>query len=125
MLLYLTPTDVDALRVVVGSHLPALHRELEPLHADCDGVRRARGRHSALAEPMADTPVPSYACAARPSDVVLMHQSCLHAVFSKPTGRRYLALKFTARPRSDADWASLWRHGANMFKRRPERSSSQ
>jgi hypothetical protein len=123
VLLYLTPTDADALQILPGSHLPALHTELEPLHAACDGVLRARGVATTAAAAgnqcpsLASGAIPSYACAAEPGDAVIFHQSCLHAVFEKAAGRRYIALKFSARPRSDDEWASLWRHNSNMFRR--------
>ncbi len=50
-----------------------------------------------------------------PADVVLFHHSLFHAVYGKQPGRRYIALKFAARPTTDEHLKSMQKYAAGAF----------
>ena len=105
VMLYLNATSKEkgALRVIPGSHRIPFHEKLLPLqiqHSD----------PSAAGFGVDGPEVPSIPVESRPGDVVFFSQSLFHAVYNGFAGRRYIALKFAARPTTDEQFGSLVRH---------------
>ena len=110
VMLYLDPTTDErgALRVIPGSHRDAFHEDLLPL--------QAQHSDSGLPGFGVDGPrIPSLPVESQPGDVVLFFQSLFHAVYNGFAGRRYIALKFAARPTADEHFASLARYTPEIF----------
>ena len=103
---YLDPVNLDngCLRVIPGSHRTPLHEEIEP---------KRRHQMGETVEPfgVAGPDIPSVALESRPGDLCFFNQSIWHAIFNGWPGRRFIALKFAARPTTDKHVASL-RHYA-------------
>ncbi len=114
IMFYLEPKrrNEGALRVIPGSHRDPLHSELlsfqlahvlpDPSFFDLDG-----------------RDVPCFALETSPGDVALFSQSLYHAVYGKLGRRRYLGLKFAARPTTDEHLASLRRTTSAPFEPHP------
>ncbi len=102
IMLYMEPMrkTEGALRVIPGSHRSQLHRDL-----------MAFQRHHSEKDPsfygMSGADVPCFALETEPGDMVIFNHSLFHGVYGKQSRRRYIALKFAARPTCDADFASL------------------
>jgi hypothetical protein len=108
---YLTPTseNAGALRCIPGSHTAAYHGRLRQLQAHhslqttdpawADGTFGVGGRD-----------IPAHVLAATPGDAVVLDGSLYHAVFNHQPGRTYVCLKFSQRPRTAFERASLWRN---------------
>ena len=108
--IYLDAVDLEhgCLRVIPGSHRQPLHEAIEPDN---------RHQHGATVKPF-DVPGPDMPCVAiesQPGDVVFFHQSLWHSVFNGWPGRRYMALKYAAKPVSDKQFASLAHYGQEIF----------
>ena len=113
--LYLDPITEErgCLRVIPGSHRLPLHEEIEP-----------ERRHQGLNENVTpfDVPgpaMPSVSLESSPGDVIFFHQSIWHSIFNGWAGRRYIALKFVAKPETDNHLASLRYHASDMFDPHP------
>ena len=114
IMLYLEPKTKGegALRVIPGSHRDPLHTELLPFHA----------AHAGPDPRFFDLPgheIPGYPLETAPGDVALFSQSLYHSVYGKREKRRYIALKFAARPTTDAHLASLYRTTKDAFDPHP------
>ncbi len=102
IMIYLQPMgkETGALRVIPGSHHAKFHRGLLPLHDQheetCPGAFGVDG--------------PDLCCHALevdPGDVVVFNHYLFHAVYGKQEGRRYVALKFAAEPKNEAEYNAL------------------
>ena len=112
---YLDPITEEngCLRVIPGSHRNPLHEDIEP-----------ESRHQRRGLPVRpyDVPgpnMPSASLESNPGDAILFHQSIWHAIFNGWAGRRYIALKFAARPDTDDHLASLRYYSGGMFNPHP------
>ena len=111
-MIYLQPMrkEEGALRVLPGSHRSALHRDL---------ARRLQPSQGRLAENefgLAGDQVPCHALEVEPGDVVLFNHYLFHSVYGKQEGRRYIAMKYAAPPRSEAQYEALVRHGQDAVR---------
>ncbi len=111
VMLYLDPLDKDngCLRVIPGSHRLPLHGQIEPEN---------RHQHGDYVKPF-DVPgpdIPGFPFECRPGDVLFFSQSLWHSMFNGKKGRRYIALKFAARPTTDMHLASLRYYKKNIFE---------
>jgi ectoine hydroxylase-related dioxygenase (phytanoyl-CoA dioxygenase family) len=90
--LYLDPVDRDTgcLRVIPGSHRPALHEDLRPLREEKDVERSPFG--------IPQRRIPSVALVSEPGDVVIFNHRTYHASFGGAVGRRMLTMNFGAEP---------------------------
>ena len=109
--LYLDPITEEngCLRVIPGSHRMPLHQEIEP-----DSMHQRRG----LPVRPFDVPgpnMPSVSLESNPGDAIFFSQSIWHAIFNGWAGRRYIALKFAARPQTENHLASLRHYAGNIF----------
>ena len=97
--------ESGCLRVIPGSHRMPLHRDLEKLEVEPDscpfGVEGAD--------------VPCSALESNPGDAILFNHCMWHAAYGGRAGRRYIALKFAARPFSDDHLTSLTRYTPGVF----------
>ena len=119
--LYLDPIREEngCLRVIPGSHRMPLHRDIEP-----DSMHQQRG----LPVRPFDVPgpnMPSVSLESNPGDAIFFNQSIWHAIFNGWAGRRYIALKFAARPQTDNHIASLRYYGGTIFDPHPNWLASQ
>ena len=111
IMLYLQPMEKDrgALRVIPGSHRSPLHESLEPFES----------AHYRNPNPtyfgMAGTEVPCYPVETVPGDMLMFNQALYHAVYGKPERRRYVALKYAAKPTTEQHIESLKQRSANVF----------
>lgn len=105
IMMYLDPMrkDAGAFRVIPGSHRSPLHEELAPFQQ-----RHGLDEPAFFGSPGSE--VPCYPVETDPGDVVVFNQSLYHAVYGKAGRRRYIALKYAARPTSDAHLASINRY---------------
>ena len=104
IMMYLDPMrkDAGALRVIPGSHRSPFHEELTPF-------QQRHGLDDPAFFGSTGSEVPSHAVETDPGDAVVFNQSLYHAVYGKAGRRRYIALKYAARPTSDAHLASIKR----------------
>ena len=98
--------ETGALRVIPGSHQADFRRSLLPLnrlHVETEdgAVERFGVRGEDL---------PCTTLVTTPGDVVVFDQYLSHAVFHKKAGRRYIAMKFAAKPETPEHFAALERH---------------
>ncbi len=107
MMIYLerVTEDTGCMRVLPGSHHLPLHQELGPqedLRAEkpfgLEGIE-----------------VPFTAMETEPGDVAVFDHRLWHGMFGGHYGRRYIALKFAARPRRIEDVQTLKQYAAAMF----------
>ena len=105
IMLYLAPMKKEegALRIIPGSHRDPLHSELDPFQS-------VHGQEQPTFFGMHGSEVPCHALETQPGDAALFSQSLFHGVYGKVPNRRYLALKYAARPTEDAHLASLARY---------------
>ena len=101
------------LRVISSSHRMPLHGEIEP-----------NDRHQRQGLPVrpygvSGLDIPHVPLESEPGDAVLFHQSLWHAVFNGYAGRRYIALKFAARPTNDYQISSLRHYTGGIFEPHP------
>ena len=111
VMLYLDPMrkEQGAFRVIPGSHKPPLHELLDPF-------QQAHVESGPTFFGLAGSDVPCYAVETDPGDVVLFTQNLFHGVYGKTGARRYIALKFAARPTEDEHLASLQRWSSYAFQ---------
>jgi len=111
IMLYLSPMKKEegALRIIPGSHRDPLHTELHPFQA-------VHGQKDPTFFGQDGAEVPCYALETQPGDAAVFSQSLFHGVYGKVPDRRYIALKFAARPTSDAHLASLYCYSPYAFK---------
>ncbi len=107
LMLYLDELHRDSgcLRVIPGSHRMPLHKNLAAQEIDPD------------ARPFGVDPreIPCTALASTPGDAVFFHHCLWHASFGGGVGRRYIALKFAAKPTAADQLVSLERYTATVF----------
>ena len=117
-MLYLDPTRQEAacLRLIPGSH----HL---PLHEDLISFRDRHEEDNPLFFGMPGDEVPCHAIETDPGDLVIFNQSLYHGVYPQPgffgrgrRERRYIALKFAARPTTEAHIESLKLWSPGVFK---------
>ena len=95
--------DTGALRVIPGSHKPALYDDLLPLSEQADETpQKVYG--------LDQTDIPGFAIESDPGDLVFFTQKTYHSVFGMQPGRRYLKLRFAARLETDEQIASFMRY---------------
>ena len=102
VMIYLDPLDKDSgcLRVIPGSHQLPLHQEIETVKPfDVTGPD-----------------MPCFPLECRPGDVIFFNHSLWHGMFNGTKGRRYIALKFAARPLTDKQLASLHYYTKHIFE---------
>lgn len=107
------------LRVIPASHRLPLHREIEP-----ESMHQRRG--SPVRPYDVEGPnMPSVSLESNPGDAIFFHQSIWHAIFNGWAGRRYIALKFAARPVTDNHLASLRYYSGTIFDPHPSWLASE
>lgn len=112
VMLYLTATtkEAGALRVMPGSHRLPFYEQLACLN-------QVQARPDVRPFGAAGPDLPGWAVEVEPGDGVFFNQYLYHAVFGKQVDRRYIALKFAARPSSTRHIGALRKHGAFSFHR--------
>ena len=111
IMIYLDPMrkESGSLRVIPGSHRSPFHESLLPFQE----------RHG-LVDPIffgaPGNEVPCQAVETDPGDVVIFNQSLYHAVYGKTGRRRYISLKYAARPLQDDHLASIKEFSPDAFK---------
>jgi hypothetical protein len=108
LMLYLDPVtrQTGCLRVIPGSHRLPLHADLA--QQEVDAASRPFG---------VDGPdLPCAALESTPGDGLLFHHCLWHAAYGGSSRRRYVAMKFAARPRRDDQLISLERYTPNIFE---------
>lgn len=110
-MIYLDPMrkETGAFRVIPGSHLSGFHECLQPMQS-------VHGESSPTFFGLEGAELASYAVETNPGDVVLFNQNLFHAVYGKTGSRRYIALKYAARPQTDEHLASLHRWSDYAFQ---------
>ena len=63
--------------------------------------------------------MPSISIESSPGDAIFFHQSIWHAIFNGWAGRRYIALKFVAKPETEDNLSSLQYYSGGMFDPHP------
>ena len=108
VMIYLDEVNRDSgcLRVIPGSHKMPYHKSLTEQEIDPD------------ARPFGvDGPdIPCAALGSEPGDLILFNHCIWHASFGGGENRRYVALKFAARPSADHHIDSLKEYGAGVFE---------
>ena len=111
VMIYLDPLDKGSgcLRVIPGSHQLPLHQEIEP---------EEHHQHAETVKPfdVTGSDMPCFPLECRPGDVIFFNHSLWHGMFNGTKGRRYIALKFAARPLTDKQLASLHYYTKHMFE---------
>ena len=112
VMLYLTPTtkEAGALRVMPGSHRP-------PFYDQLDRLNHIQSQPKEMPFGAAGPDLPGYALEVEPGDAVFFNQYLYHAVFGKQVDRRYIALKYAAKPTLARHHEALKKHGAFSFHR--------
>ncbi|MFP6718869.1 MAG: phytanoyl-CoA dioxygenase family protein [Candidatus Poribacteria bacterium] len=104
VMIYLDPVakEQGCLRVIPGSHRLPLHTDLQPLIAQkADSCPQTFG--------VSGADLPCFPLESQPGDVIFFNHCLWHGMFGGWEGRRYLALKFAAKPTTEAHMASLRR----------------
>ena len=114
VMLYLEPMrkEQGAFRVIPGSHRSPLHEALatfQQAHVEADPTFFG----------LSGEDVPCHAVETDPGDAVVFTQSLFHGVYGKTGRRRYIALKFAARPTADEHLASLYKWSKYAFQPNP------
>ena len=111
IMLYLQPMKKDhgALRVIPGSHRYPLHEQISFFQKE----------HLTNPNPtyfgMTGDEVPCFAVETVPGDMLMFNQSLYHGAYGKSPGRKYIALKFAARPSTDKHIHSLKQRSPGTF----------
>ena len=111
VMIYLSPMTESngALRVIPGSHRAPLHVELLDFN---NRQTEADPRYFGVGS----REVPAHVIETTPGDVVMFNQSLCHAVyFTDEPVRRYIALKYAARPRNEEEWTLLGPADSEIF----------
>ncbi len=95
--------DTGALRVMPGSHHASFHRPLLPLQEQKQGT-------SPGAYGVEGHDLPCTTLEVDPGDVVVFDHYLFHAVYGKQERRRYIALKFAAKPETEVHYEALRAH---------------
>lgn len=95
--------DAGALRVIPGSHHQLFHRELLRLQPQQLGT--AREAFGVDGAELCCHPVE-----VDPGDVVMFNHYLYHGVYGKQSLRKYIALKFAARPETEIEYDALKPH---------------
>ena len=98
--------DTGCLRVIPGSHRMPYHKDLADQETDPD----------ALPFGLAARDIPCAALESEPGDVILFNHCIWHASFGGRKGRRYIALKFAAKPFAEDHLISLERYTTKVFQ---------
>ena len=111
VMIYLDPVTKErgCLRVIPGSHRLPLHMDLGPLIA-----QKAGSSPSTFGVSGSD--LPCSPLEAQPGDVVFFNHCLWHGMFGGWAGRRYVALKFAAKPTTEAHMVSLRRWSPYALK---------
>ena len=111
-MIYLQPMrrEEGALRVLPGSHRSTLHRDL------ASKLAPGKGRLAENGFGVRGDQLPSYALEVEPGDLVLFNHYLFHGVYGKRGNRRYIALKYAAAPRTEAQYEALRRHGQDASR---------
>ena len=111
VMLYLDRVTKESgcLRVIPGSHR-------QPLHIDLSLLSANQGDPGFMPFGVAGPDMPGYPLESEPGDIVFFNQSLYHAIFNGWAGRRYIALKFAAKPTADENLASLLRYSETIFQ---------
>ena len=106
-----TTREKGCLRVIPGSHNYEMHRDIingtdapPDSGEDADYIYGVKGRE-----------FPAYFVESNPGDVLFFNQCLWHAVYNGFPGRRYLAMKFAAKPENDEQVESLNKYSLSMF----------
>ena len=98
--------DTGCLRVIPGSHRMPYHKDLADQEISPD----------ALPFGLAGRDIPCAALESEPGDVILFNHCIWHASFGGGRGRRYIALKFAAKPFAADHLISLERYTGKVFQ---------
>ena len=101
--------ETGALRVIPGSHHAPFHRMLLPLQEQKRGT-------SPGAYGVGGCDLPCTTLEVDPGDVVVFDHYLFHAVFGKQDRRRYVALKFAAKPESEVHYEALRAHSQDASR---------
>ena len=101
--------ETGALRVIPGSHHAPFHRMLLPLQEQKRGT-------SPGAYGVEGHDLPCVTLEVDPSDVVVFDHYLFHAVYGKQDRRRYVALKFAAKPESEVHYEALRAHSQDASR---------
>ena len=123
--LYLEPTtkETGAIRVIPGSHRSPYHESLEPLmnrHMHKNDAMKDKeggvGNNHTLPFGVEGPDIPCYAFESNPGDVIFFHQNIFHAVYGGlGERRRYIAMKFAAKPTTDEHIRLIKEHTEYVF----------
>ena len=108
VMIYLQPLtkDTGCLRVIPGSHRMPYHKALA--NQEIDGASMPFG---------VDGPdIPCAALEIVPGDVILFNHCTWHGAYGGADNRRYIAMKFAAKPSKEGQLESLQRYTPNVFK---------
>lgn len=122
--LYIEPTtkETGALRIIPGSHCSPYHESLEPLmnrHVESiDTASADKGNRVHLLPFGVEGPdIPCYAFESNPGDIIFFHQNIFHSVYGgRGNERRYLAMKFAAKPTTDEHIRFIKAHAEYVFE---------
>lgn len=114
VMLYLDEVTADkgALRVIPGSHKNPFHDSLYPMlqkqdnGKDWDTIPEAKNPNN-MPYGVAGDQMPCHVVESRPGDVLFFNQCLWHAAYNAWEDRRYIALKFAAKPTTDQHIATL------------------
>ena len=114
VMIYLDPVTKErgCLRVIPGSHRLPLHMDLGPLIAQ-------KADSSTSTYGVSGSDLPCFPLEAQPGDVVFFNHCLWHGMFGGWAGRRYIALKFAAKPTTEAHMTSLRRWSPYALKPNP------
>ena len=101
--------ETGCMRVIPGSHRRPLHTDLEPLIAQKEDSTR-------ITFGVTGQDMPYFPIETQPGDVVFFNHCLWHSMFNGWVGRRYIALKFAAKPTTHAHIASLRRWSPYAFE---------
>ena len=110
VMLYLDPVTADhgALRVIPGSHRM-------PLNVDLDILTAVHQDPNARPFGVDGSDLPGFPLESNPGDVVFFNHNLYHAMYHGWPGRRYIALKYAANPRSPEDVETLTEYTSIVF----------
>ncbi len=108
VMMYLEPLtrETGCLRVIPGSHRMPFHKKLAQQEVDPDSMPFG----------VAGQDIPCAALETEPGDVILFNHCIWHGSFGGGTDRRYIALKFAAKPSAEYQLISLQRYTPKIFQ---------